>query len=317
MNADRPSSPADLAHSAEQAPEAPVTSTADSVSSRVVPPGGFPPPRGDDAPVEETVGFQNSGKRIAVEVGIAALVIVGIGVGAVWAGGALASAATPLISPELDRQLGAVASKQMALMGNECPNPEAKAYVEKLAAPLVQAAGDVPFEFHFRVVDDPAVNAFALPGGYVTVNRGLLEAASTGEEVAGVLGHELQHAIQRHGTRRILREVGGRVFLWMLTGGTDYDWMTQSVGTLTSLSYDRAQESESDEKGLELLTRAGIDPNGLATFFARLKEDAGPTPPALLSTHPDPGDRAEAVRKASAGAKVTLQLPSPRGVRCH
>ncbi len=271
---------------------------------------------GPQNPPEETVGFNPGGKRMWLELGIVAAVIVGVGVGAMWAAGAIASAATPLISPELDRQLGAAASKQMELLGGECPNPEAKAYVEKIAAPLVKAAGDVPFQFTFRVANDPAVNAFALPGGYVTVNRGLLEAAESGEEVAGVLGHELQHALQRHGTRRILRQVGGSVLLWMITGGTDYDWMTQSVGTLTSLSYDRAQESESDEKGLQLLTRAGIDPNGLATFFARLQKDSV-TPPALLSTHPDPGDRAEAVRKASVGAAITQKLPSPRGVRCE
>jgi predicted Zn-dependent protease len=276
-----------------------------------------PAPAPNPPQPEPTVGFNSSPKRIALELGVVALVIVGVGVGAMWAGGAIAASLTPYISPEIDRQIGAAASKQMALLGGECPNPEAKAYVEKLAAPILEAAGEQPFEFQFRVVDDPTVNAFALPGGYVTVNRGLLEAAETGEEVAGVIGHELQHALLRHGTRRILRQVGGRALLWIATGGTDYDWMTQGIGTLTGLSYDREQESEADAQGLLMLTKAGIDPNGLATFFARLEKDGGPTPPALLSTHPDPGDRAEAVRLASAGAKVTTKLPSPKGVKCE
>lgn len=288
--------------------------TPESATSRAT---GADPAAVPPAAPEETVGFGNSPRRIALELGVVAAVIVGVGVGAMWAGGALAAALTPWVSPEIDRQIGAAAAKQMSLLGGECKNPAAKAYVEQLAAPILKAAGPTPFEFQFRVADDPSVNAFALPGGYVTVNRGLLEAAETGEEVAGVLGHELQHALLRHGTRRILRQVGGRALLWIITGGTDFDWMTQGVGTLTGLSYDRGQESEADMEGLRMLTEAGIDPNGLATFFARLEKDGGPTPPALLSTHPDPGDRAEAVRLASAGAKVTEKLPSPKDVKCN
>jgi predicted Zn-dependent protease len=244
-------------------------------------------------------------------------VIVGLGVGATWGGGALASALVPYVSTEVDRAIGEAATKQLSVTGGECPNPEARKYVEALAEPLLAAAGDVPFQFEFRVADDPQVNAFALPGGFVTVNRGLLEAAKTGEEVAGVLAHEIQHALQRHGTRRVLRQLGGRSLLWILTGGTDVHYFAQSVGYLSELDYDRDQESEADAKGLDLLVEAKIDPTGLATFFERLRDEGGPTPPELLSTHPDPGNRAEAVRAAARYLGSARELPPPSTVSCR
>ena len=263
------------------------------------------------------MGFQNSPRRILVEVGLVVLLIVGLGVGATWGGGALASALTPAVSTGVDQAIGSSAAKQLALADEECTHPSARAYVVELARPLLEAAGELPFEFEFRVADDPSVNAFALPGGFVTVNRGLLEAAETGEEVAGVLAHEIQHALLRHGTRRVLRQLGGRSLLWLVTGGSDVHFLAQSVGYLTELDYDREQESEADRAGLELLVRAGIDPTGLASFFERLRAEGGPAPPELLSTHPDPGNRAEAVRAAAHGAEVTRVLPPPSTVSCR
>jgi predicted Zn-dependent protease len=84
---------------------------------------------------------------------------------------------------------------------------------------------------------------------------------------------------------------------------------------LVSLSYDRDQESEADRRGVELLQKAGIDASGLARFFERLAKSGGPTPPALLSTHPDPGDRARWVRDG-APAHASRSLPPPDGLRC-
>ncbi len=271
----------------------------------------------DDEDYDDSAGFGNSPRRIATEIVVVIAVIVAVGVGAMWAGGSIASAFTPWISTDIDRQIGAAAFEQMGAVAEECPNPEAQHYVEELARPLVEAAGEVPFDFTFRVVSDDSINAFALPGGFVTVNSGLLEAADSGEEVAGVLAHELQHVLKRHGTRRILRQVGGRSLLWAITGGTDVHAVTQSIGSLTSLGYDRDQETEADLSGLALLERAGIDPSGLGTFFERLQRESAVNPPELLSTHPDSGGRAQAVREAAEGAAITRKLPSPQGIHCR
>src|SRR5690606_14757662 len=253
--------------------ETPPSSEAQLPAQAAAPPATAPggegtPPSHDQPPPP---GFHNSPRRVALELLVLVGVVVALGVGVTWGGGALASSLTPFLSTGVDRSLGAAAARQVELGQRECPNPAAQEYVEALAQPLLEAAGELPFEFRFRVVDDPSVNAFALPGGFVTVQRGLLEAAETGEEVAGVLAHEIQHALLRHGTRRMLRQLGARSLLWLVTGGSDIHVLARSAGYLAELDYDRDQESEADREGLRLLVRSGIDPRGLATFFERLE----------------------------------------------
>lgn len=257
-----------------------------------------------------TQGFDPKSGRMLGEVAIAAVVIVGLGVLAYIGAGWLASQATPLVSMEVDRSIGRAASAQLSLGQTACSGPEV-AYVKQLAQPLLDAAGPLPFEFQFSVVDDPTVNAFALPGGYVTVNRGLLEKAESGEEIAGVLGHEIQHALLRHGTRRMLREMSGSLVLGLLVGSGDVGQAMAVGGQLTSLSYGRDEESEADLRGVELLVKAGIDPGGLVKFFERLAVDAVAVP-ELLSTHPDSGRRAELVASARKGAEFRPLPPPPR-----
>jgi predicted Zn-dependent protease len=259
-------------------------------------------------------GFNPRSGRALWELGVLVAVLLAAGASLVFLGGALASALTPLIPVSFDRSLGEASQEQFAAGSDDCENPEAKAYIEDLARPLLKAAEPLPFEFSFRVADVDEVNAFALPGGFVTVNRGLLEAAQTGEEVAGVIGHEIQHALLRHGTKRILRQVGGSVLLGLVFGGTDFHAYGQVATQLSHLSYDRGQESEADHKGVELLIKSGVDPSGLASFFERLGAE-GLRPPVLLSTHPDPGDRARLVEDAASGQSFQ-KLPTPKGVRC-
>ncbi|HKO49520.1 MAG TPA: M48 family metallopeptidase, partial [Polyangiaceae bacterium] len=228
-------------------------------------------------------------------------------------GGALASVLTPLVPLSVDRKLGAVAEATLA--ARDCPNPAAKKYIEELAQPLLDSARPLPFEIRFRVVDDSAVNAFALPGGFVVVNRGLLEAAQSGEEIAGVLGHEIQHAVLRHGTRRMLRDMGGALALSLFFGGSDLQDYAAVGSRLTGLKYDRAEESEADQQGVALLLRAQIDPSGLAHFFERLSKD-DLHPPEILSTHPDPGNRALEIRAAKLQGAARV-LPKPGAIRCQ
>ena len=273
------------------------------------------PPRapGAETPASESQGFNPKGLRVFIELLLLLALLVFAGVSALRGGGALAALLTPVVPLSFDRKLGQIADATLG--ARDCPDPSAKKYVEGLAQPLLDAAQPLAFEMRFRVVDDPAVNAFALPGGFVVVNSGLLEAAESGEEIAGVLGHEIQHALLRHGTRRILREMGGSIALSILFGGSDLQSYAEVGSRLTGLDYDRAEESEADREGVALLVRASIEPAGLARFFERLRRESL-NPPELLSTHPDPGNRAAAIRAARLPGAARA-LPTPDAVRCR
>ena len=246
--------------------------------------------------------------------GLGAILAIG---GAIVAGGGwLLAAATPWVPIDVDIALGEATASQLASQQEDCTNPEAKKYVEQLAAPLLSVVDELPFEFSFRVVDDPTMNAMALPGGFVVVHSGLLEAAQSGDEVAGVIAHEIQHALSRHGTRRILRQMGGSAALALILGGTDLQALGQLGGELTGFSYSRSQEAEADERGVDLLLKAGINPSGFAKMFERISAGTA-LPPELLSTHPDPGDRAALAKKRTPVGATFIDLPSPENFSCH
>ncbi len=264
---------------------------------------------------EPSQGFQMSGRRafieIAIVLGIIALAVVVV-LGLIKAAaGVLAN----YVPTSFDRTLGDQAGRAVEATSSPCPDSGPKRYVESIAAPLVRALGDKRWEFRFIVVDSDEVNAFALPGGFVTVNMGLLASAESGEEVAAVLAHELQHVVCRHGTRRMLRQLGTAVVFGAVFGSTDVAVPATVVKDFLSNAYDRSEESEADARGLTLLSQAGVDPGGMATFFTRL-EKTSMAPPAIISTHPDPGDRAEKAALAAKGAKPTVSLPSPKGLHC-
>lgn len=273
-------------------------------------------PSGSAPQGESGGGFGHSRRRVLTEVGVLIGAVVALAAGAIWLAGALSGWLLPFISTDLDVTLGKQAWSSPELSLRRCENPGPLRYVERISKPLLQALGPTPYEFQFQVVDDEQVNAFALPGGFITVNMGLLEKAESGEEVAAVIGHELQHVTHRHGTRRMVRRMGGYMVLSLIFGGTGIEYPAYLVGELTGLSYDRGEESEADAGGLQLMQKAGINPLGMKSFFARLDEESGPTPPALVSTHPDPGDRAARAERAASEGGPYPALPAPGDLVC-
>jgi predicted Zn-dependent protease len=257
-----------------------------------------------------------SSKRAALEIGLVLGVLGGLVLGVLWMARHAAELFTDHVPIEVDRTLGEQSSRVMSIGATPCTDPAAEQYVKQIAAPLVAALGKSRFEYSFVVVDTPEVNAFALPGGFVTVNSGLLESAETADEIAAVLAHEIFHVERRHGTQRMLRELGASVVLSAIFGGTNVALPAQTAHDLVSNAYDRDQEAEADRLGLELMVKAGLDPMGMSRFFDRLAKSAV-TPPAILSTHPDPGDRAEAAAAFARGSTASTKLPSPKGVRCR
>lgn len=162
---------------------------------------------------------------------------------------------------------------------------------------------DVPskeVEWHVRVVESDQINAFALPGGYITIFTGLIENAETPDMVAGVVGHEMAHVLQRHGLKRVANEIGLVAGLRLIVGDTG--GLLGIAGAVlkqaSANDYSQTNESEADRLGAQAILRAGLEPEALAEFFLLLQREYGDVPSALawMSSHPDHSTRAEAIR---------------------
>jgi predicted Zn-dependent protease len=168
----------------------------------------------------------------------------------------------------------------------------------------------------FRVLDSPVINAFALPGGYVYVTRGILAHMNNESELAVVLGHEIGHVTARHGASRqtnaTLAGLGlgiGGVFVPQVAQYSPV--LEQSLGLLF-LKYGRDDEHQSDELGVTYSLAAGFDPEAGSKFFEvldRQMQESGHSLPGWLSTHPDPGDRVQRTRDLARQAKSTQSGP--------
>ncbi|MFT5141498.1 MAG: putative Zn-dependent protease [Rhodothermales bacterium] len=165
-------------------------------------------------------------------------------------------------------------------------------------------------QFFFRVLDSPVVNAFALPGGYIYVTRGLLAHLENEAQLAVVIGHEIGHVVGRHASIRGLNQtlsqalvVGGAVGGQVLMGGDAASTILQGGSSVAQgflMSYGRDDERESDDLGLEYGVQAGYNVEPAADFFRslkRLSDRAGQRTPSLLSTHPDPGEREATIHR--------------------
>lgn len=279
-------------------------------------PGGYvppppPPPMQSGPPPQHDGGFGDDKNRKKLwRNGI--LAIVGIAVVFWLFAWVLPPRLVRFVPTSLDVAIGENQWEQVAPPSSYCTDPGPLAYVEELAQPLVEQAGD-EFEFHFVVVDSTDINAFALPGGYVTVNMGLIEAAESGEEIAAVIGHEMTHVTNRHGMRAVMRKLGASALVAVVFGGTSLETIMYAAEGLVGQAHSRDQERDADNGGRDLLMAAGVDPIGMATFFERLEQEQAGMPGALalLSTHPDPGERAETTREISAGFTATRDLPDP------
>ena len=202
------------------------------------------------------------------------------------------------INIEQEIRLGDMAFEQMQPRLKMMEVGAAPDAVKLIGARLTGEGQNYRYKFH--IAEDPQVNAFALPGGHVVVFTGLLRAAESAEELAGVLAHEIVHVERRHTLRNMIHGLGWRavlgVALWDFSGGIWGD-MARELG---SLSYSRDLELEADREGVQLLRRAGLPAEGMASFFERMEKN-GKSPPALLSTHPDGMERRAALSELVGG----------------
>lgn len=187
------------------------------------------------------------------------------------------------------------------------------AYVDRVGQRLAAESEWPTLPWHFQVLDSAAVNAFAVPGGYIYVTRGLLAHMNSEAELAGVLGHEIGHVTGRHGAEQQRRATLANVGLLLGSAASprfaQYGLETglaQTAVGLTMLKYSRGQELESDENGIGYAVAAGYDPRGIGGFFATLQaleeERGGRGVPGWASTHPEVDDRIERSQRWSTEA---------------
>lgn len=254
-------------------------------------------------------GFDMSKRRVATELLLVVLVLAVVGFLA-WLGvRKLAVVAADYLPPEAERSLGRLAWQQLAPEDERCTNAATLTYVHQVLDPLL-AQQPPGFEFEVAVVDVDELNAYALPGGYITVNLGMLKAIARSEELAGVLAHELAHVTLRHSTRRVAAGLGTMTLIGLFFGGTDVSAPVSVLANLATTAYGREQETEADDQGLQTLLAARLDPRGMAELFDRLAR-SGLTPPELLSSHPDPGKRAERARASAGNVEPSRTTPLP------
>ncbi len=233
---------------------------------------------------------------------------------------------------EEELKLGAEADEQIKNQYGVYEDEELQQYVDEVAQEVLAESHirrpETPqkfreTEFHFRVLDSPVINAFALPGGFVYVTRGLLTHLNNEAQLAVVLGHEIGHVEARHASQQAARQkltrgllLGGAVLGQATLGGNVGRQVLNLGGTaaqLLSLSYSRDNERESDKLGVEYAVRAGYDGAEGAAFFEsleRVREQAGQSIPTWQSTHPDPGARKETIPKLAREWEARVEQPA-------
>ncbi len=210
-------------------------------------------------------------------------------------------------SPQEDIKLG----KQVAVDAEKqlpsCNAPKVDAYLTELGKELIAKlpTGGVEYPFEFHCVNDKAINAFALPGGYVFVNRGAIEAADNEGQLAGVIAHELSHVALRHGTAEATKAQAAQAgvgIIGAIFGGNAGGALLTELGRFSAggvlLRYSRTAETQADVVGTQVLYDAGYDPRALAQFFEKIEADSkGQNPPEFFSDHPNPEHRVERVEQ--------------------
>lgn len=197
---------------------------------------------------------------------------------------------------ELGQQYAAQINRQLPLVSD----PEVNRYINVLGDSIARVGDERNLDWHFYVVDSPEINAFAVPGGYVYVNRGLVEAAQNMSQLAGVLGHEIGHVERRHSMKQMRdmeRANLGVGVLCVLTTVCQSQAASTAInlgGSAVFAKFSRADESEADAVGVQNVVRAGIDPRGIPQMFRILLDMRKQGPSAVdawFSTHPMEEDR--------------------------
>ncbi len=251
-------------------------------------------------------GAVRPGAKFASARLLASLLALLLAAGPVLAQRTVLKPGTNLFSVEQDAQIGAQNARQAEQQLPIVSDPQISNYLNRLGQRLAEAAPGPRFRYTFKLVNDKSINAFALPGGYVYVNRGVVEMADNEAQLAGVMGHEIGHVALRHGTNQATKAQYTQGLLGILgvfvgaTGSTAAQLAAQLGAGFTAqsilLKYSRDAERQADLVGAQVLYDSGYDPRALPQFFEKLAaQDQSGRSIEFFASHPNPDHRAENV----------------------
>ena len=207
---------------------------------------------------------------------------------------------------EMGQQYAVQINQQLPIV----QDPELNRYINVLGDSIARLTSrqDLP-EWRFYIVDSKEVNAFAVPGGFIYVNRGLIERTQRMDQLAGVLGHEIGHVVRRHSIKQMQQQQGANIgvtlacVLTSVCNNQAGQAAIQVGGTALFAKFSRGDENEADEEGIKNVIRAGISPNGIPEMFQILINERNSNPSGVASwfaTHPLEEDRIAATRQMIA-----------------
>lgn len=220
------------------------------------------------------------------------------------------------VSQQQEVQMGQDYSQQINAQLPIVSDVEANRYINLLGDQIASHTSRADLDWHFYIVDSKEVNAFAVPGGYVYVNRGLVERTTNMDELAGVLGHEIGHVVRRHSIKQMEKEQGANIGITLACVLTNI-CNSQAAGALINVGgtavfarFSRQDEAEADQEAVGNTVRTNISPNGIVTMFEKLIAERKSHPSAVegwFATHPLEEDRIADVR-ATIAAIPAAQL---------
>jgi predicted Zn-dependent protease len=212
-----------------------------------------------------------------------------------------------MFSAQQDVQIGHQTAVQAERQLPMVRDADVEAYVNRIGQKLARNAGGPGFQYRFKVVNDSQINAFALPGGYIYLNRGIIENAQSEGEVAGVLAHEIAHVALRHGTHQASKAQATNAGLQVLGGilsgrvGNNTAQVLNIAGGVgvnaLFLKFTRQLETQADVRGAQILAASGYSPSDMISFFHQLERVDRSKRTTWLSHHPAPPDRIARIEK--------------------
>lgn len=246
-----------------------------------------------------TMHYHRRKWNVVIGVLVSLAVLVGV---AWWQSDAITGWIASRVSQETELGIGERALAELEKQHELTQEGAAARAVADIGARLTKGSR---YQYRWYISDDDEVNAYALPGGIVVVNRGMIKEAASAEELAGVLAHEVQHVEHRHTLQQIIASAGWAAVLAVVLG--DVSAVTAMVvHQLGNLRNSRKLEAQADAEGMKALARAGIPLDGMASLFRRLQADEakkGGEGPALLSSHPATDERIATLDQLAATLK--------------